>query len=289
MTLTISAPAKVNLHLEVLGPRKDGYHDILSLFQMVSLCDEIEIRIQGPKDSIGLEGSFEFSPRKNSIVQAVELFRGETGIHDGLSIRVEKRIPLGSGMGGGSSDAAAAIRALQVLFGVTLGAEKLLSIGAALGSDVPFFLLSAAALVEGRGERVSPISARDDFALIAVTPDWGMATSEAYRWIDQERSAATRGGTSRTSRTLEETYRRPVWEWDFSNDFDRVVFRRLPELGRLRDEMEANGALDPRLTGSGSTLIGLVPSEDDARACCRRMAGHPARVLRPLALMPLLG
>jgi 4-diphosphocytidyl-2-C-methyl-D-erythritol kinase len=288
--VTVLAPAKVNLHLEVLGIRDDGYHEIRSIFQAVSLFDELRIRPAGPQGSLLIEGEFGFPAELNTICRAIELFRAETGAREGLKVEVEKRIPMGGGLGGGSSDAAAALRGLEAVFGLSLPPERLSALGGALGSDVPFFLSSVAAVVEGRGERVQDLAPRDDFAIIAVTPPSGVSTAEAYRWLDEQRGGRTRRTRHLPADRLAEMYRRPVENWDFFNDFDPAVFPKSEGSRRARDELRSAGGLNPRLTGSGSTVIALAPDERSAEACARRMA-IPAgvRILRPLAMLPPLG
>jgi 4-diphosphocytidyl-2-C-methyl-D-erythritol kinase len=288
MTVCVSAPAKVNLHLEVRGRRPDGYHDILSLFQMVSLSDRITIRAGGERGAVDLTGRFSFPAEDNSILRAVALFRARTGIADGLSVRIEKGIPMGGGMGGGSSDAAAVLRALSVLF--DLPQETVTPLGGELGSDVPFFLRAAAAVVGGRGELVDPVPARDDFVFVAVAPPLEVSTPRAYAWVDQDR-AADKEGSSRprryTPHALKTEYEGPMTQWRFFNDFDSAVFLRMPDLKAMRDRMRDCGVLEPRLTGSGAALIGLAYGEEQAWECVRRLQELPAFILRPLAKVPV--
>jgi 4-diphosphocytidyl-2-C-methyl-D-erythritol kinase len=285
--VTVRAPAKINLHLEVLHRREDGYHEIRSLFQAVSLHDELKIQAGGAGGGTAIRGNFDFPPEENIIGKAIELFRKETGTGEGIIVEVEKRIPSGAGMGGGSSDAAAVLRCLQALFDSSLSADRLLAIGRALGSDVPFFLSQAASFVEGTGEILRPIAARDDFAIVAVTPEEGLKTAEAYRMLDAV--ARTRARVGFSFQSASETYRRPVRDWSFFNDFDEVIFGRFPRIRRLADELSEAGALHPRLTGSGSTVIGVFPDRDSAESCARGLTRVTPRVLLPLAFMPALG
>ena len=166
--VSVSAPAKINLHLGVLGARGDGYHDIVSLFQAVSLCDDISVSRGGTDGEIDLRGCSAVPVERNIITAAICGFRRETGLTSGVRVRVEKRIPMAAGLGGGSSDAAATLRCLCALFPDAMSPPAMLSLGAELGSDVPFFLVAAAALVEGRGERVCPVKPRTDYAVVAV-------------------------------------------------------------------------------------------------------------------------
>ncbi len=281
--IACSTPAKVNLHLEILSRRTDGYHEILSIFQAISLFDEIRVRREGGEGTIRISGDDGLLPADNTISRAVDAFRGETGRRQGLTIDIKKNIPIGAGLGGGSSDAAGVLLSLQRLFGNPLPPERLLALGAGIGSDVPFFFMGPAAVVEGRGEKVSQIAARDDYALVALFQKQAVSTLEAYRWLDECRSSRRR----RHSReTLLDNYRRRVQEWAMSNDFDSVVFPRFPQMQLARDALAAAGALQPRLTGSGGTIIGVLPDEPAAVSCAGRLAGRQAAVLRPLAKMP---
>lgn len=295
----MTAPAKVNLHLDVLAKRGDGYHDLLSLFQAVSLGDTIRLRVSGPDGAVRIEGAFGIPARENLIAKAVDLFRAATGLTGGIEAAVEKRIPAGGGFGGGSSDAAAALRGLQALFETRLPIERLRDMAAAIGSDVPFFLETAAAAVEGRGERVLAVPPRTDFALVALIPPIAVGTALAFEWIDQAATVAPHGARQGRGMTREELVRMyadsPVASWRFSNSFDEPVFARHPSIAALRDRLLEAGALAARLTGSGSTVIGIFRDRDEALAAARSRglgggAGLPADtralVLFPLASLP---
>ncbi len=308
--LRVTAPAKVNLHLEILAKRQDGYHDLLSLFQAVSLADTVRLSARGPDGSIRIKGAFEIPARQNLIAKAVELFRSATGLTGGVEAAVEKRIPAGGGLGGGSSDAAAALRGLQVLFDRELPIERLRVMAAALGSDVPFFLGTAAAVVEGRGERVLAVQPRTDFAIVALFPPVAVDTALAFKWKDEQSKGASGAGPDGASSASEEPRpgrgmsreelilmyaESPVTGWRFSNSFDEPVFARHPSIAVLRDRLLEEGAVAARLTGSGSTVIGIFHDRDGAQAAVRSLgkrgraglpAGARAVVLLPLASLP---
>jgi 4-diphosphocytidyl-2-C-methyl-D-erythritol kinase len=302
--VTILAPAKVNLHLQILGARGDGYHDLLSLFQAVSLADTVNLRARGPRDGFSLRGSFGFPAAENLVTKAVGLFRQETGLRAGIEAEVDKRIPPGSGMGGGSSDAAATLRALDALLGARLPARRLRELAEGLGSDVPFFMHGPAALVEGRGERVTPLQPRTDFALVALFPGLAVSTAEAFAWVDARRGLGAaapyrppgeRGGPSAGSPDpagLAASYtREPVRIWRFANDFEDAVAERLPVLRGLRDWLLEAGAASALLTGSGSAMVGVFARAEAARACVARAGreggpGARAELLFPLASLP---
>jgi 4-diphosphocytidyl-2-C-methyl-D-erythritol kinase len=289
----LEAPAKVNLHLRVDGLRPDGYHDLLSVFCAVSLTDTLALRRSGPPGSLRLRGRFDVPAEANLVTRAVEAFRAETGIRDGVAAAVRKRIPVGSGLGGGSSDAAAALRCMEALFEAPLAPARRQEIASRLGSDVPFFLEGAAALVEGRGERVQRLGPRTDFALVAVLAGVAVVTADAYRWLDADRAAGARdaGACTLTRAEVLEAWEGGVaGRWGLANDFDGPVLARVPALAAARDALLAAGALSAGLTGSGSTVIGLFPGRSEAEACRRTLLAGPWGLppgARPVVLIPL--
>ena len=149
--MRVTAPCKINLHLRVLERRRDGFHDIESVFQLISLADELSVSMAGDDRSCEVVSPLMALPRENTITAAVDAFRKKTGIAKGLRIKVSKRVPSGAGLGGGSSDAASVLMALDRMFGTALPRPELASMAASIGSDVPFFLCGGAAVVEGRG------------------------------------------------------------------------------------------------------------------------------------------
>ena len=223
-SVRIQAAAKVNLHLRVYGRRKDGFHGILSLFQALTLADSLVIRSLKESDTIEVEGDFDCPKQCTSVYKAALAYREATGVKRGLSISVDKRIPAGAGLGGGSSDAAAVLIGLEALLSGGLSASGLASLGASIGSDVPFFLSAAAAIVSGRGEIVSPIEARDDYSLVLVFPGEAVSTAWAYSLLDGERpddSAEPDLGREDIGRA----YRGEIRAWPFANSFEGPVGR----------------------------------------------------------------
>ena len=284
--VTIAAPAKVNLHLEVGNRRPDGFHQITSLFQAVSLADDLTIRATGSPRQARVCGNFGFPMEENIISEAIRLFRAETGVWDGVEVEVEKRIPVAAGLGGGSSDAAAALRGLVALFDAHLTEERIRAIALQLGSDVPFFLQASAALVEGRGDRITPVAARTDFALAAVMPGVPVATADAYRALDARgTSSAARLSGPEVLRIYEQD---PVASWRFFNSFDVLAEDLSPWIVKAREALLSEGARAARFTGSGSTVIGLFDDRRSAEACVGRLdgGGFSAVTMLPLALIP---
>jgi 4-diphosphocytidyl-2-C-methyl-D-erythritol kinase len=287
----IAAPAKVNLYLQIGERRPDGYHRLVSLFQMVSLFDHISIRSLKAENVYQLEGEFDFPVEENLITRAVRLFRERTGSRHGVRVRVKKRIPVGAGLGGGSSDAAAVIAGLNHLFAAGLDAADLRLLAAELGSDVSFFLTAAAALVRGRGEIVEPLPARSDYALVLVYPGFPVATRQAYRWLDARRAAA--GEVPLTEPPdLRRIYRHASpGEWDLFNSFTPVLTERFPLLGEIIGALENAGAAAAGVSGSGSALFGTFRHREEALQAARvlKKTFPLVKFVEPLEKSPCTG
>jgi 4-diphosphocytidyl-2-C-methyl-D-erythritol kinase len=293
MGVRLAAPAKVNLHLAVLDRRPDGFHDLVSLFQAVDLSDTLRFERTEPGGAVSVLGMPSVPPASNLVARAIEIFRMRAGVGDGVAAVIDKRIPIGAGFGGGSSDAAAALRGCQALFGSPLDGAALVECARVLGSDVPFFLHGGAAIVEGRGERVRGIAARLDFALVAATPAERVSTAEAFAWLDADRrSGRGSGPLVGDPRTVERAYLRTApASWPFGNSFDETVMDRCAAVRAIRDRMVAAGAAAAHLTGSGSTVIAVFTTREAAAACARALVADPppgtlpddVRLLEPLA------
>lgn len=288
----IRAPAKVNLHLRVYGRREDGFHGLRSIFQAISLADEIVVSSLKQPQRIEIDGVFDCPPEKTTFHKAALLFMKATGYTGGLSVQVRKRIPAGAGLGGGSSDAASFLMALDALFEAGLGPERLAAMGAEVGSDVPFFLKGGAALVSGRGEFVDPIPAREDFSVVAVFPGFPVSTAEAFALLDRERpddSAEADPGNE----ALVEAYRRRPSEWPFANSFEPHVARAHPGIALWKARLLEAGAEFAMMSGSGSTVFGVFGSPGEAEEAGSRLvrlAGEGVLVAPalPLACVPAI-
>jgi 4-diphosphocytidyl-2-C-methyl-D-erythritol kinase len=289
-SIRVRAAAKVNLHLRVYKRREDGFHGILSLFQAVSLADTIVIRSLKESDTIEIDGDFDCPIRSTTIYKAALAYRESSGIRTGLSLAIDKRIPAGGGLGGGSSDAAATLMGLNALLGGSLGLAEMAAIGASIGSDVPFFLSSAAAIVSGRGEGVLPIEARDDFSLVIANPGFAMATAEAYALLDQERPDDS-NEADLGPEELVDAYSGEIQRWPFSNSFERIVGgSRRPDIPRVKDILYNAGAAFASMSGSGSSVFGVFEGEAGPEKALARLAaaGYVAYASRPLARYPTL-
>ena len=260
-SVRVRAAAKVNLHLRVYGRRKDGFHGILSLFQAVSLADTIVLRSWTESDTIEIDGDFGCTVTETTIYKAVCAYREASGDRTGLSLKVDKRVPAGAGLGGGSSDAAATLLGLQSLRGGSLSPSILAEMGASIGSDVPFFLSAAAAIVSGRGEVVEPIRARSDFSVLIAFPGFSVPTAGAYALLDRERPDESEEPDPSPDELIA-FYRGEIGEWPFANSFERVIGVSRPEIGQAKSMLLRAGASFAAMSGSGSSIFGVF--EDGA-------------------------
>lgn len=280
----VEAPAKINIHLRVYRRGSDGFHGIRSIFQAVSLSDSIAIRSLKEPDALVIEGDFGCSASQSTVFRAASIYREITGTRGGVAIRVEKRIPIGAGLGGGSSDAAAVLLGLEQLF--RCGAKKaLLRVAAArIGSDVPFFLEGGAALVSGRGELIHPIPERTDFTTVIVFPGFPVGTADAYSLLDSMRPDDSHE-SDMDKKELERRYRGPVREWSFTNSFEPVIFNVYPEIGRIKEYFTSLGAEFTAMSGSGSSVFGVFSDRNEAERARNVMTGkgYSALLAVPLA------
>jgi len=274
--LPVFAPAKVNLHLAVKNRRSDGFHDIDSVFLAVNFCDTLYFDAVEGKNTVEITMEGLNSPlptEKNIVFKAVSLFREKTGFSQGLKIKVEKRIPMGGGLGGGSSDAAAALLALNKLSGSPCCREDLLEMAACLGSDVPFFIYETpAARVTGRGERILPITAPMLF-LVLVSPGFSSDTSAAYKLFDEEKRAYKPSNDDISELLKEGIFEKKVYS-HFTNDFLSVFPE--PEKSVYNEiiaKLLESGALYANLSGSGSACFGVFADREHAQKAADALRG----------------
>ncbi|MEF3169026.1 MAG: 4-(cytidine 5'-diphospho)-2-C-methyl-D-erythritol kinase [Deltaproteobacteria bacterium] len=254
--IRIAAPAKVNLVLRVLGKRKDGYHDILTLLQKVDLRDDITVTATSGDPDVRLTCTGIPCPvgTENLAHRAASFFLEESGVRLSICIDLHKRIPIGAGLGGGSSDAAAVLKGLNLLAGSPLTTDRLYDIAARLGSDVPFFLLDqGAAYGRGRGTELTPVAGRPLWYLL-VYPGFGLSTAQVYA----DFSLTTEKGETILERSGLDTEDLGI------NDLEKAVFPRHPLLARLADGLRLLGAQHALMSGSGSTVYGIFPGRIEA-------------------------
>jgi 4-diphosphocytidyl-2-C-methyl-D-erythritol kinase len=267
--LMIEAPAKLNLTLEVLGKRPDGYHEIRSVVQTIDLCDRLHF--QTDKRTEFKSGTPEWIAKESLITKAVGLLRRTTGCTAGVNIEVDKHIPLLSGLGGDSSDAAAVLVGLNRFWELNLSQERLLGLAAELGSDVAFFIRGGTALIEGRGEVVTPLPSLSDGWFVLVVPRAPRQpgkTGRAYAGLNE--SDYTNGQYTEGVVEVLKGGGKLGFEMLF-NVFERTVFSSNPELSECRQQMMTAGAGNVHLSGSGPALFTLTCDRETAEQTYNRL------------------
>ncbi|MBR5543331.1 MAG: 4-(cytidine 5'-diphospho)-2-C-methyl-D-erythritol kinase [Oscillospiraceae bacterium] len=258
------AYAKVNLTLDVLGLRDDGYHDLRMVMQSVSLHDSVSVRI-GCGEDVATVSNVRHIPNddRNIVIKATRAFLDATGIDcGGVYIAVEKRIPSSAGMAGGSADGAAVLRLLNELTEAGLSDEKLCEIGVGVGADIPFCLMGGTSLAEARGEVLTPLSPLAGCIFVIAKPGKGMSTKNVFAAIDSE-PVSVRPDTDGMINAVRLGNIAAVSE-KLCNVFEPVVTRQAPEILRIKEALCENGALSAVMTGSGSAVFGIF--EDGTRA-----------------------
>ncbi len=252
--LTVAAPAKINLFLQVVGERPDGYHEINSLFQAIDLADTLKLsRIDKGVEFTCSDPSLP-ADESNLVIRAWELMRLRFDLPGGIKADLEKRIPIGAGLGGGSSDAAATLKAVNQLFELGLDRSRLSQLGSELGSDVPFFFSSGSALVEGRGELITDVKLPLDYHILLIIPDFQIRTKSAFAEL---RNFLTNYSTKSSLPIAISGADFYVTLNSLGNDFQALVCRWHPELETAIKAMRTAGASCVALSGSGSAIFAL--------------------------------
>ena len=269
--VSLKAHAKINLHLEVLGKRSDGFHDLVSVFAPISLADELLMqRIPDKKECKVLSPLAEL-PVENTITRAYEEFKNFTGISEGVSVRILKRIPEGAGLGGGSSDAASVLLGLNDMFSADLKEEDLRAIALKIGSDVPFFLGNGAAVVKGRGEEIKRLSLFSDYFGILIYSGIKSATPRAYSLLGRKESEIRKPAFD-----PELFCGKDCREWPFFNSFEDVLFNEYPAIKKAKLDLLKYGADFALMSGAGSSVFGLFKDEKTAKnAYSKLFAEYP--------------
>ena len=274
----VEARAKLNLGLAVGPRRSDGNHELATIFQSVSLADRLTFR---PRRS-GFTLEVQSDPREvgavpggrgNLVLQAADLMRENFGI-GGAAIRLDKRIPAASGLGGASADAAATLLGLARLYGLRPPRSRLMELGARLGADVPFAILGGTALGLGRGERLKPLRLKRPFRAVIAVPRWRISTALAFRRIDVGKYGLTAWGAKlRSAQALGRDEVTALVGRRLGNTFELALGNRKGHLASLRERMSAAGLQEPLMTGSGSAVFGILPAGRSAKIVLSRFVG----------------
>lgn len=257
----VRAYAKINLTLDVLGRRADGYHELTSVMQTVALADTLAFRaLEDGRTELFCDVPALNMP-ENLVYRAVQVVRAATGCQRGIWIELRKQTPAQGGLGGGSSDAAAVLLALNRLWNLRLGRDRLIELAASLGSDVPFFVLGGTALVEGRGERVRALPDLPGIWVLLLKPEVAVSTPAVFRAL----TPADYTDGQATARLLAAIRERGVLPLDgLANALEERVCQNYPAVAACRDALGAAGASYTRMSGSGPTLFALFPTLEEA-------------------------
>jgi 4-diphosphocytidyl-2-C-methyl-D-erythritol kinase len=270
-SVSFLAPAKLNLSLQVFGKRPDGYHHIRSVMVPVSLYDDVTVEEAPAGISVECDAPGVPTDAANSCHKAAALFLAWAGTPAGVRIRIRKAIPVESGLGGGSSDAAAALKGLIALTGKHPPPDSLRGMAVRVGADVPFFLSGGAALVEGFGERLTPLPWNVPFHAVIVRPAFGFSTREGYARLGREPGPPPLCSCIPSFRTLSDVAA------VVRNDFEASWGPSHPEIAAIRRELVSAGAAAAGLSGSGSAVFGLFTSEGTAREARGKMSAGDDR------------
>ena len=272
-SLNIRAAAKVNLGLEVLGKRADGYHELSTILMAVDLSDHLRLETAPKEISLRVPRGAVPEDQTNLAWRAALLLKEALGVERGVRITLRKTIPVAAGLGGGSSDAAALLAGLNRLWGLKKDVEFLRGLAVRLGMDVPFFLSGGTALATGRGEKLAPVRGAPTLTLVLVNPNFPLSTREVYQMVPE----SLRGDGSRIRELLEALRTGDLREVGkrLYNTLESVVEPRYPVIGEIKEALLGAGALGAALSGSGPTVFGIARSLAHAQEIRRALSGAP--------------
>jgi len=269
--LKINADAKINLGLDVLGRRDDGYHDVRMIMQTLDYGDTVTLEKKpGHGFTLECDDPALTDADNNLAIKAAKQFEKEfnsrfsdefKGWDFGMHIRIRKRIPVSAGLGGGSADAAAVIKGMNALFETGLGKEALMNIGAAVGSDVPFCITGRTALAEGRGEKLTPVPDFPKSYVLVVKPDIIISTGEAYDSLDSA-GLLEHPDIDALEKSIAEKQELSVITGLMGNTFEKPAIERYPVIGEIKKTLEESGALKAMMSGSGPSVFAIFDDED---------------------------
>ena len=267
--------AKVNLGLKIINQRPDKYHNISSIFIQINLHDKLyfipnkkfEIESQGIKSPLG---------EKNIVFKVAQILNKEFGINIKHKIIIDKNIPIGSGLGGGSSNAATALKVLANLYDLNISSNDYIKLANQLGSDVPFFINGGLQIAEGKGEQLSPASiSLEDYTILLVCPDFSISTKWAYSFFKNNLPKSFNGNKFRT-------FQNNIDWLLFENDFEEVIKTTYPEVIEIRGKLEASEALFVSLSGSGSTMFGIFDDFSKANIAQQTLKPYFCHIVQPI-------
>ena len=279
MIMAIKTPAKINLALRVLNKREDGFHDLETIFQMVSLYDHLQF--ESVESGVFLECEAPGVPvdETNLVVQAARLLKINfpEKTRKGVLIRLEKNIPSGAGLAGGSGNAAGTLLVLNRFWGLDLTREKLLALASKLGSDVSFFLIAPIAFGEGRGDRLTPLQSIKKFYVVIIYPNIPISTSWVYSNLNLKLTKFEKNiSILQKFLSLSDISQLGVL---LENNLEPIVFKRHPEILELKEELRGSGAEGARMSGSGSAVFGIFADSRLAEKACKVLRENANRAV----------
>ncbi len=262
--MTVNAPAKINIALDITGKRPDGYHELLMIMHEIPLYDTVTVEHDSKISVSGNKPDIPYN-EKNIAYKAAAEFFAYTKISGGAKIYLEKNIPDGAGLGGGSSDGAAVIKSLNKLYGACLSAEEMRDIAVKIGADVPFFITGGTCIAQGIGEKLTPISPLAPCFILLVKPNFSISTADAYKKADT-------AGTFPHASVYDIAENISDIKYVGKNMFNVLELAAdSAEIRELKDIMTANGACGAMMTGSGSCVFGLFETEEGAKKCVEKI------------------
>ncbi len=284
--LTIKAPAKINWFLRVLNLRDDGYHEIQSLIQKVTLYDILTF---APSTNLILKTDAHIPTEQNIIYKAAMLLKSRYNIETGALIHLDKTIPMSAGLGGGSSDAAAALLGLNELWSLSLSKEELCNMAEQLGSDVPFFLYGPISFANGRGEKITPHSAEKTLNILLVKPSFYVSTAWAYKQLStyagiHSKLTKKSGKVNNIEHFIHKIEKAELSNIAgvVSNDLESVTAKSFPVIAEIKDLLHQQGAVFSLMSGSGPTVFGVFDSHRKAREASRIFGGFWTAVVQTI-------
>lgn len=266
----LQARAKINWALEITGTRADGYHLLDGVMQSLALCDEMDIS-SAQTLSLSVDGAVLSCGEDNLVLKAAKALQQHTGCTLGAHIRLQKRIPMGAGLGGGSADCAAALKGLNAFWQLNLPMDTLLDIGVRLGADVPFCLLDSPMRARGIGEVLTPVACKRTFPLLLIQPCEGLSTKEIFTAYHAENPIG--GNVENVIKALE-TADLSLMEANAVNMLETVSVRKKPELQQAKNALYQNGAAFARMTGSGSVVFGAFETAEQAEKAYQTLSSQ---------------
>jgi len=268
-TYAVQAHAKINLFLDVIGKRADGYHDLVSVMQSLELCDDLEFRAHGNGVTFEVEDAPDGFPLDdtNLVMKAAKFLLDKYKIPDGVAVNMKKRIPMGAGLGGGSSDCAATLHGINELFDLKIPLTELMQMGQKFGADVPFCVLGGTALAEGIGEKLAPLPPHPSCHIVLACPEIHVSTAEIFAKLDlnKKNSQHEKFISAYKTKNIKNI------SSNFYNIFTPITAPIHPQITNLITQLNNLGAVNASMTGTGSAVFGYFENESDAIAACDKI------------------